>query len=101
MTPPVTSLENSKPEPEGSGSKRTVATPNCPWPPLCFLYLPSTSIGAARVARYGDAHIVDVEFDAGPLDPRQRDADVGLPATAEHGLARSSPRGGQRVWGPR
>ena len=51
IAPPVTSSANSKPDPEGSGSIRMEATPNCPCPPLCFLYLPSAEDFAVIVSR--------------------------------------------------
>ncbi len=51
MAPPTTSSAKSKPSPRASGSMRTVATPNWPWPPVCFLYRPSASAVRVTVSR--------------------------------------------------
>ena len=40
--PPVTESTNSNPSPGGSGESRSCTTANWPWPPDCFLSLPST-----------------------------------------------------------
>ena len=37
IAPPTIASTNSKPVPRSSGSTRRNATPNWPWPPVCFL----------------------------------------------------------------
>ncbi|HEX2272973.1 MAG TPA: GTP-binding protein [Acidimicrobiales bacterium] len=51
MAPPTIWSTNSNPAPRSSGSTRRKATPNWPWPPVCFLYLPSASAGLVMVSR--------------------------------------------------
>ena len=51
MAPPTTSDSNTYPSPGGRGSKRTLATPNWPRPPDCFLCRPSTSTVRVMVSR--------------------------------------------------
>ena len=49
--PPTTESTNSKPPPGGSGETRNCTTANWPWPPDCFLSLPSTCAFPAIVSR--------------------------------------------------
>jgi hypothetical protein len=51
MVPPLTWSTNSKPPPRGSGSMRRKTSPNCPAPPLCFLWRWWPSAGAVTVSR--------------------------------------------------
>ena len=53
IDPPKMSLTNSKSLPRGSGSNFTLQSPNCPWPPVCFLCRPCASVAAVIVSRYG------------------------------------------------
>ena len=39
ITPPTIESTNSKPAPRGCGFMRICTSPNCPRPPVCFLYL--------------------------------------------------------------
>ncbi len=41
---------NRNPSPLASGEMRTFATPYWPWPPVCFLYLPSASASFVMVS---------------------------------------------------
>ncbi len=43
-TPPVIFSSNWKPEPRGSGLMSSTTSPNCPWPPDCFLCRPRISM---------------------------------------------------------
>ena len=53
IEPPKMSSANSKSLPRGSGSIRILQSPNCPWPPVCFLWRPCASTGTVMVSRYG------------------------------------------------
>ena len=47
------SSANSKSLPRAIGSIRILQSPNCPWPPVCFLWRPCASTGTVIVSRYG------------------------------------------------
>ncbi len=51
ITPPTIASTNSKPDPRSVGSTRSHAIANCPWPPVCFLSLPSASAVPVIVSR--------------------------------------------------
>src|SRR5262245_44522439 len=46
------SSTNSKSAPRGNGSTRILQSPNCPWPPVCFLCRPCASVDDLIVSRY-------------------------------------------------
>ena len=65
--------------PARSGSTRSQATPNWPWPPVCFLYLPSASAGRADRLPVGDADLLGVDVHAElARQPLERDGQVRL-----------------------
>ena len=87
MAPPTIWSTNSKPSPRSSGSTRRTATPNWPWPPVCFLYLPSASALLGDRLPVGDQHLLGLHLDAElALQPLGGDGQVGLAHAAEQGL---------------
>ena len=50
LHPPKILSTNSKPPPRSNGSKTTLQSPNCPRPPVCFLWRPCTSALAVIVS---------------------------------------------------
>ena len=53
MEPPKVSFTKLKSPPRGSGFMRILQSPNCPWPPVCFLWRPWPSAAPLIVSRYG------------------------------------------------
>jgi len=51
IEPPKMSSTNSKSAPRASGSTLILQSPNCPWPPVCFLCRPCASVEAVIVSR--------------------------------------------------
>ncbi len=51
MAPPTIESTKLKPSPRPTGSTRRLATANWPWPPVCFLTLPSASALPEIVSR--------------------------------------------------
>ena len=87
MAPPTTSSWKAKPSPRGSGSSRRWQMPNWPWPPDCFLCLPSAWAGMRDGLAVGDAQLFALDMDiALAVQPFQRDGQVHLAADAEDGL---------------
>ena len=79
IAPPTIASANSNPDPRSSGSTRRNAIPNCPWPPVCFLYLPSASASAGDRLAVRDLDVLGVDLDAElALQPFEGDAEVGL-----------------------
>ena len=102
MAPPTIWSTNSKPPPRSSGSTRRKATPNWPWPPVCFLYLPSASASWRDRLPVGDLHVLGLDLDAElalqALGARSPGGSRPCP-TAASGGSRRCARGGGR--GPR
>ena len=66
---------------------RILATPNCPCPPVCFLYLPSASASLVIDLPVGDLDVLDVDVHAElPVQPLAGDREVGLPGAEQKGL---------------
>ena len=53
IAPPKISSTNWKSSPRGSGATLILQSPNCPCPPVCFLWRPWASVDALMVSRYG------------------------------------------------
>ena len=89
IAPPTILSANSKPVPRSSGSTRRNATPNCPWPPVCFLYLPSASAfaGDRLPVRHLDVFGLDLDTQL-PVQPLERDAEVRLAHAPQQRLVR-------------
>jgi hypothetical protein len=51
IEPPKMSSTNSKSEPRGRGFSRIRQSPNCPWPPVYFLWRPWASAEPLIVSR--------------------------------------------------
>ena len=89
MAPPTTWSTNWKPSPRSSGSMRIDATPNWPWPPLCFLYLPSASACVRDALAVGDEHLLGGHLDAElARQPLGGDRQMGLARAPQDGLVR-------------
>ena len=66
---------------------RSEATPNWPWPPVCFLYLPSASAWLGDGLPVGDADVLGLHLDAElAVQPLGGDGQVGLARAPQDGL---------------
>ena len=82
IEPPKMSSTNSKSLPRGSGSTLILQSPNCPWPPVCFLCRPCASVGDRDRLAVGNARRLQVHFHAEAalqLGDRHFDVQLALP----------------------
>ena len=83
------SSTNSKSVPRGSGSTLILQSPNCPWPPVCFLCRPCASVDGLDRLAVRNARRLQVDVDAEPpLQLRDRHFDVQLALSREQQLLR-------------
>ena len=87
IEPPKISSTNSKSVPRGSGSTLILQSPNCPWPPVCFLWRPCASVDGLDRLAVGDARRLQVDVDSEPpFQLGDRHFDVQLPLSGEQQL---------------
>ena len=66
-----------------------LATPNWPWPPVCFLYLPSASASFVMRLSVRYAHVFCLHVDAElAVQPFTCDGQVRLAGSRQQGLVR-------------